>query len=230
MHISTTKLAFPVLTPQQCWRGLVCIALCLFLAACGFRLKGVSPLPFDTLYTNINENSEFGSNLLRAIAASSPGIRFVNTPADAEARLTQLQNTKSLRELSINAEGQVEEYELNLEFVFQLTDNQGHMVLPPTALRSTRELPYDPTVVQAKEGEITMVFREMQQSLVSQIVRRLSSPEVTEAFENSASLPVDESLLKPQAEPTPGTTTQTPEMGPMSPRSVPQINLDGSSY
>ncbi|WP_245150647.1 LPS assembly lipoprotein LptE [Pollutimonas harenae] len=225
-----TKLAPSALAPQYCWRGLVCIALCLVLTACGFRLKGVSPLPFDTLYTNINENSEFGSNLLRAIAASSPGIRFVDTPADAEARLTQLQNNRSLRELSINAEGQVEEYELNLVFTFQLTDNQGRIVLPPTVLRSTRELPYDPTVVQAKEGEITMVFREMQQSLVSQIVRRLSSPEVNTAFENAESLPVDESLLAPPAESTTDATTSVPKMGPMSPRSAPQINLDGSSY
>lgn len=230
MHIFTTKFAFPALTPQQYWRGLVCIALCLFVAACGFRLKGVSPLPFDTLYTNINENSEFGSSLLRAIAASSPGIRFVSTPADAEARLTQLQNTQSLRELSINAEGQVEEYELNLEFIFQLSDNKGHIVLPPTVLRSTRELPYDPTVVQAKEGEITMVFREMQQSLVSQIVRRLSAPEVAEAYENAASLPVDEDLPNPQAEPAPGTEKPQPGMEPMSPRSLPQINPYGSSY
>src|SRR3546814_2684242 len=90
MHIFTTKLAFPALTPQQCWRGLVCIALCLFLAACGFRLKGISPLPFDTLYTNIPENSAFGADLRRLIVATSPNTRFESDVTQSQARLTQL--------------------------------------------------------------------------------------------------------------------------------------------
>src|SRR5690606_34820202 len=148
-------------------------------------------------------------------AASSPGIRFVSDPTEAQARLTELQNRQSLRELSIDAEGQVEEYELNLEFIFQLTDSKGHLVLPPTILRSTRELPYDSTMVQAKEGEISMVFREMQQSLISQIVRRLSSPEVTQAYENAAALPIDEDALKLAPAPDPQSPPVNP--GPMSP-------------
>ena len=227
MHRLTTKPTLSSLMPRQHWRGLVCLVLCLTLAACGFRLKGTAPLPFSTLYTNINDNSEFGANLLRAISASSPGIQFVDVPADAQARLTQLRNSRSLRELSIDAEGQVEEYELNLEFVFQLTDNQGHVVLPPTILRSTRELPYDPDATQAKEGEITMVFRDMQQSLISQIVRRLSSPEVNEAYENSASLPVDDAMLQP--EPASDATTEQPDLDSLMPRSAPQIQPYGNA-
>ena len=226
MHALATKSITPAMKPRQHWRGLVCLVLCAMLAACGFRLKGVAPLPFETLYTNINDNSEFGAGLLRAISASSPGIRFVAVPADAEARLTQLRNARSLRELSIDAEGQVEEYELNLEFVFQLTDKQGHMVLPPTVLRSTRELPYDPSMVQAKEGEIAMVFREMQQSLISQIVRRLSSPDVNAAYENAASMPIDETMLEPEA--GPDTDTEN-DMDPIVPRSAPQIQPYGNA-
>jgi len=178
-----------LLAPRYTLRVLACIALCALLAACGFRLKGVSPLPFTTIYTNIAENSAFGAGLRRAIVASSPSTRFVSEPADAQARLTQIANTQSLRELSIDAQGQVEEYELNLEFVFQLTDAQGHVVLPPTTLRATREIPYDPNVVQAKQGEIAAVFNDMQQSLIDRVVRRLASPDVADAFAEAAALP-----------------------------------------
>src|SRR3546814_5516225 len=52
-------------------RGSVCLTLCLLLAACGFHLRGTSPLPFDTLYTNIPQNSEFGARMRRAIIARS---------------------------------------------------------------------------------------------------------------------------------------------------------------
>src|SRR5690606_32118098 len=123
MHIlPLPKPIFQTWSPRQCARVLACMGLCLLLLACGFRMKGVAPLPFNTLYTNIPENSEFGANLRRAIMASSPATRFVSEPMQAQARLTQLLNHQSLRELSIDPQGQVEEYELNLEFVFQLTD------------------------------------------------------------------------------------------------------------
>lgn len=230
MHIPTMlKLSAPDWSPRHTVRGLACIALCLLLAACGFRMKGVSPLPFTTLYTNIAENSEFGAGLRRAVVASSPATRFVDEPADAQARLTQLVNRQSLRELSIDAEGQVEEYELNLEFVFQLTDDKGHLVLPPTTLRSIRELPYDPNVVQAKEGEIAMVFKEMRQSLIDQIVRRLSAPEVTEAFEQAATLPANEG--EAEAGPVPAESiVPVPDLDSPSSLSAPQIDPNAALY
>lgn len=172
----------------------VCLALCLMVAACGFRLKGVAPLPFDTLYTNIAENSAFGANLRRAIIASSPHTRIVNDPQDGEARLIQLANQQTRRELSIDAEGQVEEYELILQFAFQLTDAHGRVILPPTVLRAIREVPYDPDDAQAKQAEIQMIFEDMQQSMVARVVRHLSAPDVTEAFKKARSEPVPDAL------------------------------------
>ncbi len=191
MHSPTPKFSPFTLFTRQRLCGLACVALCVLLTACGFRLKGVSPLPFTTIYTNIDENSAFGANIRRAITASSPHTKFVSEPADAQARLTQLSNRQSLRELSIDAQGRVEEYELNLEFIFQLTDAKGHLVLPPTTLNAIREIPYDDTIVQAKQSEITTIFKEMQQSMVDRVVRRLASPEVSSAFSDAESLPLD---------------------------------------
>ncbi len=172
---------------------LVVLGASVLLAACGFRLKGATPLPFTTLYTNIAENSAFGAAMRRAITASSPRTRIVADPTQAEVRLVQLANNQRLRELSIDAEGRVEDYELNLEFIFQLVDASGHLLIPPTTLRATRELPYDDTMVQAKQSEITDVFQQMQQSMVDRVVRLLSAPNVFSAFENAQQLPVDES-------------------------------------
>ncbi|HEY9461083.1 MAG TPA: LPS assembly lipoprotein LptE [Paralcaligenes sp.] len=189
--------------PARAW---ACIMLCVLLGACGFKLRGVSPLPFNTMYTNIPENSDFGSRLRRAVIASSPHTRFVTDAAAADAKLIQLSNTQSLREVSINAQGLVEEYELNLAFVFQLTDAKGHVLLAPTTLTATREIPYDATAVQAKQGEIGNLFIEMQQSLIDRVIRRLTSPDVIEAVKNAESGPVeanpaDITPIAPQARP-----------------------------
>ncbi len=199
-------------------RTLACLALCAVVAACGFRLKGVAPLPFDTIYTNISQNTEFGAGLRRAIVASSPNTHFVDDAASAQARLTQLSSNQSLRELSLDAQGRVEEYELNLVFRFQLTDQKGRLVLPPTTLVVTREVPYDASVVQAKEGEIATIFRQMRASLVDRIVRLLSAPDVSEAFSDPNALPIDESPAPdtPANEPESPTPWTNPQIGPGS--------------
>lgn len=170
---------------------LILLSACVLLAACGFKLKGVTPLPFDTLYTNIAQNSAFGVSVRRAIVAASPNTRIVENPSDAEARLVQLSNNQRLRELSIDADGRVEEYELNLEFVFQLVDSAGRLILPPTTLRTIREIPYDDSQVQAKQSEISTVFQQMQQSMVDRVLRLLSAPDIAEAFANAEQQPVD---------------------------------------
>jgi LPS-assembly lipoprotein len=175
----------------QAGRVLVCMALCVMLAACGFRLKGPSPLPFSTIYTNIDENSSFGAFLRRSILASSPGIQFVNDPLRAQVQLRQLSSTQNLRDISLDAQGRVEEYELTLEFTFQLTDAQNRVVLPPTTLRSVRELPYDDTIVQAKQGEIDVTFQNMRESLVERILYMMSSREVIERYEQLEANPDD---------------------------------------
>src|SRR5690606_4854325 len=199
---------------------LVVVIGCILLTACGFRLKGATPLPFDTLYTNIAENSAFGAAMRRAIRAASPNTRIVSEPADAEVRLIQIANDQRLRQLSIDADGRVEEYELNLEFSFQLVDSRGRIILPPTFLRSTREIPYDDTMVQAKQSEITAVFQQMQQSMIERVIRHLTAPDIIAAFKNADQQPQEAtpSNLEPISnDPAP---TRSPMWG------VPSLNPD----
>jgi LPS-assembly lipoprotein len=187
---ATRRPSFP---PLLFWaRGLAGLMLLAILGACGFHMKGVSPLPFNTIYTNIPANSDFGARLRRAIVAASPSTRFVSEPGQADVRLTQLSNTQSLRDVSINAQGQVDEYELSLHFVFQLTDKNGHLIMAPTTLEAVQEIPYDSTALQAEQGEIGGLFTQMQQSLVDRAVRRMTSPDVIKAYHNPDSLPVTE--------------------------------------
>lgn len=202
--------------PPTSLRMLVGALLCLMLAACGFHLKGASPVPFQTIYTNINLDTEFGVRLKRTILANSPETRFVSSRDKADVYLHQIANEQNLRQLSIDAEGRVEEYELNLNFIFQVLDRQGHTILPPTTLRSVREIPYNDRIVQAKESEITHIFNDMQNSLIDQILRRLSAPEVKKAYENAEQQPLG--ALPPEAPANarqPGWTNQLPGGGRM---------------
>ncbi|MER1966243.1 LPS assembly lipoprotein LptE [Castellaniella sp. GW247-6E4] len=175
------------------------LALCAVLAACGFHLKGATPVPFKTIYTNISPDTEFGARLQRAILSNSPDTRFTERLTEADAYLHQISDEQNLRQVSLDAEGRVEEYELQLAFTFEVLDREGHLILAPTTLHSVRELPYNERIVQAKESEITRTFTNMRNGLIDQILRRLSAPEVAEAYANVSSRPVVEVPGEPDA-------------------------------
>lgn len=200
--------------------GLVGLLLVLLLAACGFHMKGTSPLPFETLYTNISDNDAFGMHLRRVILAASPQLRFVERPKDAQAILTQLNMSETMREIAIGPDGLVEEYELNLVYSFQLTDAQGHALLPATTLSARREVPYDSSALAAKQGEISNLFLDMRRSLADRIVRRLTSPQVTEAYRKLQAAGPDAADATDEAlQPSPATPQTAPGETPLPPAS-----------
>jgi LPS-assembly lipoprotein len=188
---SVRPLSSARISPQGALSRMGVIVLVLLLASCGFAMRGTTPLPFDSLYTTVAQNTRFGAQLRRAIRATSPNTRVVEVPKDAAAQLIQISNTRSLRQVSLNAQGQVEEYELSIVFVFRLIDSKGNALLPDTTLISTHELPYNVQLVQAEQGQIDTVFETMQESLVDRIVRRIASAEVMDNVAKNKALPAN---------------------------------------
>jgi len=185
MYPSARASSIPFL--QRGARRLLGLALLLSVAACGFALRGTTPLPFKTLYIGISDNTRFGADVRRALRAASPDTAQVDNPKDAQVQLQQISLDRSAQEVSLNAQGRVEEYELMVRLVFRLVDARGQVLLPDTTLTAVREMPYDDQIAQAKEGEMETLYRNMQQSLVSRLVRRMTAPDVAEAFEKAES-------------------------------------------
>jgi LPS-assembly lipoprotein len=200
-------------TLAQVWRLVVVGMSGLLLAGCGFKMQGATPLPFSSLHITIPQNSQFGADIRRAIRAASPDTRLIELndivvrPRDmkededvedkgvqdnikakqvrklAQARLEQLGEERQTRIVSLNAQGKVEEFELTLRFTFRLINAKDQVILPATTLTATRSMPFDERVVQAKEGEAATLFKDMQKSLVTRIVRRITAPDITQRWE-----------------------------------------------
>ena len=164
-------------------RALLSLVLVAGLTACGFAMRGTSPLPFDTLYLGVNDNAPFGAALRRALLASSPGTRIVQNSKDAQVTYVELQNSRSLREVSLNAVGRVEQYELTVHYAFRLIDARGRVVLNDTQLSASRELPYDDQFMQGKDADMQRVYEDLELAMVSRIVRRISAPEVRNTYD-----------------------------------------------
>jgi len=163
--------------------GLGLMVVAALLTGCGFRLQGTTPLPFDTLLVSIPENTEFGADVRRAIRAASPQTTIVNNPSQPhQAKLQQVQESRSAREVSLNPQGRVEEFELTLSYTFRLVTANDEIILPATTLTAVRDLPFDDRVVQAKEIEEATLFRQMQRSLVPRLLRRISAVDVSQNY------------------------------------------------
>ena len=109
----------------------------MLLSACGFALRGVTPMPFDTLYVGIPDTTQFGADVRRSLRAASPNTKLVNSPKEAQAILQQVNDARSLREVSLNAQGRVESYELGINFTFRLIDAKGNALIRTPRCRST---------------------------------------------------------------------------------------------
>ena len=181
----------------------------VLLAGCGFKMQGVTPMPFDSLAITIPQNSQFGADVRRAIRAVSPGIviiepstakpivpgekRTIDPKTVPQAKLEQISEVRNSRIVSLNARGKPEEFELTLVYTFRLVNAKNQIILPNTTLSAARAMPFDERVVQAKEGEAVTLYRDMQKSLVARMMRRLTAPDIKQRWDMlQASTPAEQ--------------------------------------
>jgi len=147
--------------------------LCLTLAACGFHLRGQAALPFESLYITPG-NSELASQLKRAVASGSD-TKIVDTAQEAQATLSILSEQPERVILSLSAAGRIQELSLYYRVSFAVADAKGKPYLPPDQIVLRRDLTYNDTDVIAKEQEEALLFKDMKNDAVQQIMRRLQS-------------------------------------------------------
>ena len=155
-------------------RVLVILALGLATAACGFQLRGQAKLPFETLYVAIPDSSPVGVELKRNIIAGTHA-KLVRDRAEAQAILEVSSEERDKTILSLNASGQVIEFRLRYSLSFRVHDAKGRDYLPRSEIRITRDISFNDTQVLAKQQEELLLFRDMQDDMVQQILRRLAT-------------------------------------------------------
>ena len=155
--------------------AVLALVAALGLSACGFQLRGPRPMPFDSLYVAMPESSELGAALKRNIRAASPGTRVTDTAQEAQAVLAPLAETREKIILSLNAAGRVREYQLKQRFGFHVHDGKGADIVAPAEIVITRDITFNDADILAKEAEETLIYRDMQNDLVQQILRRLQA-------------------------------------------------------
>lgn len=132
------------------------------------------PLPFESIYLGMAETSELGAALKRSIRANG-GTRVVDQPEQAQARLDVVSESREKSILSLNAAGRVREFQLIYRFVFRVHDGKGREFIPQSEIMLTRDFTFNDSAILAKEQEEALLYRDMQNDLVQQIMRRLAA-------------------------------------------------------
>lgn len=154
-------------------KKLLLLALILTLGACGFQLRGAAQLPFQTLYVDAS-GSQVGPDLQRGLRHGS-NVKIANTPGEAQAVLRVLGENREKRILSLNASGRVSEFLLFYRLSFHVHDGKGKELMPVQQIELKRDLSFNDAQVLAKEQEEILLYKDMQNDAVQQVIRRLSA-------------------------------------------------------
>jgi len=144
------------------------------LSACGFQLRGSATLPFSTLYVQAPPTSQFATQLKRAVRSGSD-TRIAERPDQAEVILQIMSELQEKQILSLGGGGRVSEYQLRYRVSFRLTDSKNREHIPASEIVLRRDYSFSDDQALSKESEEALLYRDMRNDAVSQLVRRLQA-------------------------------------------------------
>lgn len=152
-------------------RLILCLSIVL-LAGCGFHLRGQVALPYSTLHIRGPSASSVSNSLTRVLR--SRGARLVDRQEDAELTLVILSDVREKSILSLSAAGRAQEYELRQRLSYRII-TAGEPDLPVGEILSQRSISFNDAQVLAKESEENLLYRDMENDVVQQLLRRLQA-------------------------------------------------------
>jgi LPS-assembly lipoprotein len=77
--------------------------------------------------------------------------------------------------VGLNASGQVREFQLRTRFQFRVRTPQDKELIAPAELLQQRDISFTETTALAEEQDEQLLYRDMQQDIVQQLMRRLEA-------------------------------------------------------
>ena len=155
-------------------RRFLSVLVCAPLAGCGFRLRGSAELPFEVLYIDAPPTSVFATQLRRYIG-SGTRTRVTMNPAEADATLQVASEIREKEILALSAGGRVREFQLRYRVAYAVYDKEKKLLSPLRDIIMRRDFSFNDQDQLSKESEEALLYRDMQNDAVQQIVRRLQA-------------------------------------------------------
>lgn len=157
--------------PRRLPRFLSCALAATLLAACGFQLRGTYALPYESLYIAAPDYSTIGAGLKRAIRNTS--TRLADSAEDAQASFRPTGESRTSVILALSSAGRVREKRLIYHYTFRVVDHRGSDLILPVSVELFRDITYADSDVLAKTQEEELLWQDMENDLIQQLMRRL---------------------------------------------------------
>ena len=161
-------------------KTLIALLCALLIAGCGFKLRGAADLPFDTLFVQAPVSSQFAQQFRRVVTYGS-GTKIVDDPKIATATLVLVSEAREKSILSLSGSGRVREFQLRYRMTYRLLDKTATETIPASEIVLTRDFSFNDQETLSKESEEALLFRDMQNDAVQQLVRRLQAARLAPA-------------------------------------------------
>lgn len=155
----------------------VALALLAVLAGCGFELRKPPSFNFQRLHLE----GPAGSSLFQSVVRNLQGMDGLIVSTVAREReqaqvVLILEAEIPVKEVTgRTATGAVREFNLRLSVSLRAVDHRGVELLPRTTITQRREISFSESAALSKETEEQMLFAEMRDDLLQQILRRLAN-------------------------------------------------------
>ena len=143
----------------------------MVLLSCGFHLRGLSSIPFESVYIQASDPLVI-LDIKRRIQASSKTV-VLDNPNDSQAILHILNARKRKVILSVSGSGRVREFQLRYSISFKVTDKTGREVVPISNIEIKRVLPFSDSAFLAAQMEEKMLIKEMKKDAILKMMDRL---------------------------------------------------------
>jgi len=155
----------------------LCVSVAaLLLVACGFHVRGSSPLPAEMSVTYISGTVEFDAlyDDLRT-ALESQGSRVTQERDKATAVINILENKSSTNVLTVNLSGKALEYLIRQSIHFEVTAADGHMLIDKQSVTASRTMKFNSNSVLSSEREWETIRRELTRDVVNLAMLRITA-------------------------------------------------------
>lgn len=143
------------------------------IGGCGFRLRGETILPAKSVFLAGPSGSPVLSDL-RRILTSSDKNRIADKREDAEMTLDISGDAREKVILSLARDGRVREFQLRHRVVFRIL-REGQSPAQQEEIVISRIVSHNDAEVLAKDNETELIYREMKDDAVQQLLRRLAA-------------------------------------------------------
>ncbi len=161
--------------------SLMALALgSLAVSSCGFKLRGSFDFVFKSLLI-IADSGSVVARLLKSNLDTDNKVRvsvdqpFVEGSTGNEAVLTIVSERREKSITALNSSGQISEFQLRFRVIYEVKNSDGKIISSENQIVAQRDFSYNETQALGKQAEEALLYRDLEEDVIQQLLRRLSS-------------------------------------------------------